>query len=132
PLRAPRDRVLVDVLVDGSLRRLLQLRRAREVREPLRQVDRVVLDGQPRHLPDHRLRERQRLLRGPRSSHGHTRYGTGRGCWSPLRGSRRRERVPENARIAPSIRVALTPTTMRREVRLVRGIAAGLDDLRGR
>src|SRR5207249_1966394 len=56
-LRAPGDRVLVDVVEDRRARGLLELQRRGEVGEALRQVDRVVLRGEPRHFADHALRE---------------------------------------------------------------------------
>ena len=55
--RAPGDRVLVEVAVDGPVRRLHQLARRREVRHALGEVDAVVLVVDPGHLPDHRLGE---------------------------------------------------------------------------
>ena len=69
-LRAPGDRVLVDVVVDGLRGRVLQLGRAREVREALGQADRTVLHGQPVHLADDRLGEAGGLGRDARVAHG--------------------------------------------------------------
>ncbi len=54
---APGDGVLVDVSVKRRLGRLLELRRAGEVGEALRQVHRIVLQREARHLPDHRFGE---------------------------------------------------------------------------
>ena len=55
--RAPGDRVLVEVAVDGAVGRLDQLPRRGKVRHALGQVDAVVLVVDPGHLPDHRLGE---------------------------------------------------------------------------
>ena len=56
--RAPRDRVLVDVVVDRRARRVLHRLGHREIGQALRQVDRAVLVRHARHLADHRLGER--------------------------------------------------------------------------
>ncbi len=54
---APGDRVLVEVGVERRLGCLLQLVGAGEVGKALREVDRVVGEGEPGHLADHRLGE---------------------------------------------------------------------------
>ncbi len=54
---SPRDGVLVDVLIDRSLGRLLELGRARKIREPLGQVHRIVQGGMAGHLADDGLGE---------------------------------------------------------------------------
>src|SRR5215470_7649152 len=51
----PGDRVLVEVCLDGGERGLLNLCWRRKVGESLGQVDGVVLQREPGHLPDHRL-----------------------------------------------------------------------------
>ena len=56
--RPPRDGVLVQVPVDRRARRVLHRRRHREVGEALREVDRPVLAGDARHLPDDAFGER--------------------------------------------------------------------------
>src|SRR5262249_61145151 len=55
--RAPGDFVLVEVAVDGLVRRLDDLLGRREVGHALVEVDAVILVVDPGHLPDHRLRE---------------------------------------------------------------------------
>ena len=57
-LRAPRDRVLVDVGEERGRGRLLQLLRRREVREALGEAHRAGLDREAVHLADDRFRER--------------------------------------------------------------------------
>ena len=64
-LRSPGDGVLVDVVVDGRLGRVLELLRAGEVGEALRQVDAAGSRAQARHLADHRLLERAGLRTRP-------------------------------------------------------------------
>ena len=67
-LRAPGDRVLVDVSVDGIRDRPLELRRAREVGEALRQADRALGHRHPVHLADDRFGEGSGL---PADAHRH-------------------------------------------------------------
>ena len=62
-LRAPGDRVLVDVGIDRALGGFLHLGRRGEIGESLREVDRAVDRREPRHLADHRLRESDRPSR---------------------------------------------------------------------
>ncbi len=57
PLRPPGDGVLVDVGFDGPHRGPLEQLRRREVGEALRQVDGVVLPGEPGHAADHGFAE---------------------------------------------------------------------------
>ncbi len=52
-LRAPSDRVLIDVISDGFASGFLDFLRRGKVRKPLRQIDGAVLQGQPRHFPNH-------------------------------------------------------------------------------
>ena len=59
--RAPRDRVLVDVGVDGGAGGLLDRSRRRKIGKALREVDAAVRFAQPRHLADDRLGELQRF-----------------------------------------------------------------------
>ena len=70
-LRTPRDRVLVDVRVDGSFCGVLHLRRRGKVREALRQVDPAVHRGEPRHLADDRFGETDRPPRNALSRETH-------------------------------------------------------------
>jgi hypothetical protein len=63
---AERHRVLVVVGLDRRAGRLLELGRARVVREALPEVDRAVPGGEPERLPDHRLGEPRRLRARPR------------------------------------------------------------------
>ncbi len=51
-LRAPRDRVLIDIGFDGFDGGALQNRRSGEIGITLRQIDGVVLKRQARHLAD--------------------------------------------------------------------------------
>jgi len=55
--RAPGDGVLIDVGGNRFLRRPLDLRRSREVRKALRQIDGVIHHRLPRHLANHGLSE---------------------------------------------------------------------------
>ena len=68
---APRDCVLIDVLIDGSTSGILHRLRHGKVREALRQVDRAGLHRDARHLADHGLRKRSS-----------TNSGHACGCWS--------------------------------------------------
>jgi hypothetical protein len=60
---APCDRILIDIALDRAARGVLDRLVRREIRKALRQVDGVVFLGEPRHLPDNRLRELGCLLR---------------------------------------------------------------------
>ena len=57
PSRAPGDRVLIDVVVNGARRGFLENLGRRKVGEPLRQVDGSMLRGQTGHATDDRLAE---------------------------------------------------------------------------
>ncbi len=59
--RAPGDGVLVDVLAHRGDRRLFDLGVGGEIGKALGEVDRVVLLGEPRHLPDDGLGELERF-----------------------------------------------------------------------
>ena len=61
--RAPRDRVLIDVLIDRFHRAALDVIRRGEIREALREVHGAVLQRLARHLPNHRLGKRTRFFR---------------------------------------------------------------------
>src|SRR5207244_5396747 len=82
PLRAPGDGVLIDVVVDGLRRGLLEQVGRREVREPLCQVDGPVLAREPAHPPDYGLPEAMGATGG-----GHEGSGDGdRGRLNPSPG----------------------------------------------
>ena len=56
-LGAPGDGVLIDVGSNRVLRRPLDLRRSRKIREALRQIDGAMHHGLARHLANHRFSE---------------------------------------------------------------------------
>ena len=70
---SPRHRVLVDVLLDGGARRILDGLRRRKVGKSLRQVHPAVPFIEARHLADDRLGELRRFLRSNKLRH--TRLG---------------------------------------------------------
>ena len=74
--RAPGDGVLVDVGVDRGAGRVLDRRRRRKVRKPLRQVDAAVELIEPRHLADDRLGELRGFLRSGELRHGQLLFNT--------------------------------------------------------
>src|SRR5207253_5021774 len=67
PLGSPGDGVLVHVVRDGARGGVLQDVGRGEVGEPLRQVDGIVLAGEPGHATDHRFGE---PVGAPGSVHG--------------------------------------------------------------
>jgi hypothetical protein len=68
--RAPGDGVLIHVIPDRAGRRFFQDLGAGEVRETLRQVDGLVLVGQPGHPANDRFREAVRAAGGAKAHAG--------------------------------------------------------------
>src|SRR5439155_4744672 len=68
-LGAPRNRILIDVALNGGARGVFQRLVRGKIRKALRQIDRVEFLRQPRHLADHRLGKLRGLLRSSRFQH---------------------------------------------------------------